>query len=153
LLFERINNKTKFNLFHAVIKCTLNTNFTSFNNIQSCRTIQEIFSLIETNHEFHELNDKLNANIKSYFHCNFCADTPDLSSSDNRIFLFRQNLNNQLVVYPVVFNNMNQNNINWVCSNCNNSKNNVEMDIHKQVFLKCPSCLIVSFFSLLSIIL
>ncbi|CAF2986039.1 unnamed protein product [Rotaria sp. Silwood2] len=142
-LFERINNKTKFNLFQAIIKCILDINFTSFNNIQSCRTIQEVCSIIETNPQFHELNDKLNASIKSYFRCNFCGDTPDnLSSSDNQIFLFKQNLNNQLVGYPVVSNNMNQNNTNCICNNCNNSTNNLEMDIQKQVFLKCPSCLI-----------
>ncbi|CAF4999893.1 unnamed protein product, partial [Rotaria sp. Silwood1] len=143
LVFERINNKTKFNLFQAIFKCTMDANFTSFNNIQSCRTIQEVCSIIETNPQFHELNDKLNANIKSYFRCIFCGDTPDnLSSSDNQIFLFKQNMNNQLVGYPVLSNNMNQNNTNWICNNCNNSTNNLEMDIHKQVFLKCPSCLI-----------
>ncbi|CAF3886303.1 unnamed protein product [Rotaria sordida] len=37
---------------------------------------------------------------------------------------------------------MNQNNTSWICNSCNNSTNNLEMDIHKQVFLKCPSCLI-----------
>ncbi|CAF3777950.1 unnamed protein product [Rotaria sordida] len=143
LVFERVNNKTKFNLFQAIFKCTLDTNFTSFNNIQSSRTIQEVFSIIETNPQFHELNDKLNASIKFYFRCNFCGDTPDnLSSSDNQIFLFKQNMNNQLVGYPVVSNNMNQNNTNWICNNCNNSTNNLEMDIHKQVFLKSPSCII-----------
>ncbi|CAF1368369.1 unnamed protein product, partial [Rotaria sordida] len=143
LVFERIDNKTKFNLFQAIIKCTVNTNFTSSNNIQSCRTIQEICSIIETNPQFHELNNKLNANIKSYFRCSFCGDTPDnLSSSDNQIFIFKQNMNNQLVGYPVLSNNMNQNNTSWICNSCNNSTNNLEMDIHKQVFLKCPSCLI-----------
>jgi len=152
-MFERINNETKFNLFQAIIKCTPDTNFTAFNNIQSCRTLQEVCSIIETNPQFHELNNKLSANIKSYFICNFCGDTPDnLSSSDNQIFLFKQNLNNQLVGYPVLSNNMNQNNTNWICNSCNNSTNNLEMDIHKQVFLKCPSCLIVSFFSLVFVV-
>lgn len=146
-MFERINSKTKFNLFQAIIKCTLDTNFVSFNNIQSCRTMQDVCSIIESNPEFHEINDKLSANIKSYFCCNFCGDTPDnLSSLDNQIFIFKQTMNKQLVGYPVVSSNMNESNTNCICNNCNNSTNNLEMDIHKQVFLKCPSCLIVSSF-------
>ncbi|CAF4177890.1 unnamed protein product, partial [Rotaria sordida] len=91
-------------------------------------------------HKSRHIDEKLD---ESYFRCNFCGDTPDnLSSSDNQIFIFKQNMNNQLIGYPVLSNNMNQNNTSWICNSCNNSTNNLEMDIHKQGFLKCPSCLI-----------
>jgi hypothetical protein len=126
----------------------MDTSISSFNNIPSCRTIQQVCSLIESKPEFNELNNKLNANIRTFFCCNFCDGTPDsLSSWNYQIFLFKYNLNNQIIGYPAVSTNTNQNNTNWMCNHCNHSANNLEMNIHQQIFLKCPPCLIVSFFN------
>lgn len=61
----------------------MDTSICSSNNIPSCRTVQQVCSLIQTKPEFDDLNNKLNANITTYFCCNFCGDTPDSLSSWN----------------------------------------------------------------------
>jgi hypothetical protein len=149
LIFERVNTHIKFNLIHAIFKCSLDTSPTSLISIPLCTTLQDACSIIQTNHELKQLRDILVANIKSYFHCNSCNGTSDsLLSLKNQIFVFKLTANNQIIAYPIVSDNRTANDIERICSNCDYSTKNIETKVHKQIFIKCPSILIVRLFTL-----
>ena len=105
--------------------------------------------MIETNDELEQLRDALVANIESYFYCKSCNGTSDsLLSLNNQIFLFKQASNNQMIAYPIVFTHQCANIVEKICSNCDYSTENIETKIHEQIFLKCPSVLMVRIFIL-----
>lgn len=146
-MFERVHDQIKLNLIHAIVQCSLDTYLILPENIPSCATLQEACSIIGINYALDELNNILVANIETYFYCHSCRRTPDsLRSLTNRIFIFKLNLNNQIIAYPVVPDVANPNDDEQHCTYCNHSTKNMEMHIYKQVFVQCPSCLIVSAF-------
>jgi hypothetical protein len=145
LVFERVHDQIKLNLIYAIIRCSLDAFPILFDSIPSCSTLQEACSIIETNHALNELSNILVAKIKTYFYCPSCNDTPDsLRSSTNQIFIFKLSSNNQLIAYPVVNDVDKTNDIETHCTCCNHKTKNFEMQVHKQIFFKCPSRLIVS---------
>ncbi len=145
LVFERVHDQIKLNLIYAIIRCSLDAFPILFDSIPSCSTLQEACSIIETNHALNELNNILVAKINTYFYCPSCNDTPNsLQSSDNQIFIFKLSLDNRLIAYPVATDVNKTNDAEAHCTYCNYKTKNIEMQVHKQLFVNCPSRLIVS---------
>lgn len=145
LIFERIRNEIKLNFVYAIIQCSLDTFPILLDDVPSCSTFQEACRLIETNHALDELSSVLIAKIKTFFYCSSCNDTPDsLQSSSNQIFIFKLSSNNQLIAYPVLTDVDKTNDDEAHCTYCDYKTTNIEMQVYKQLFFKCPSCLIVS---------
>jgi len=145
LVFERIHRQKKFNFIYAIIQCTLNRSSILLDGIPASTTLQEAFSIIETHPARIELNNALVANIITYFYCYSCYKIPDsLQAETTQIFIFQSTSKNEIIAYPVVFNDSNENDRKEYCTYCNYSSKNIEMHVCKQTFIKCPCCLIVS---------
>jgi predicted enzyme involved in methoxymalonyl-ACP biosynthesis len=81
----------------------------------------------------------------TYFYCHSCHEVPDsLRIQTSQIFIFKLTPKNEIVAYPIISKINNENNVQEYCTSCNYSSKDVEMNVCKQVFVKCPSCLIVS---------
>ena len=116
-------------------------------NIPSRVTLQEACSIIETNDAFNELNSVLTADIKTLFYCHSCRATSDtLFSLNTQIFIFKLNSNNQIVAYPVIPGIDNTKKVEQRCTYCSCATKNIEMAVYKQIFVKCPTCLMVSLY-------
>ncbi len=147
LIFERVHDQIKLNLVYAIIQCSSDTSPVLYDTIPSCSTLQDAFSFIETDPALNELNNILVSNIKTYFYCPSCNDTPDsLRVSSSQIFIFKLSPNNNLIAYPLVTDVDNTQNTEVHCTSCDYQDKNIEMQVHEQIFIECPSCLIVSVF-------
>ena len=115
-------------------------------NIPSYITLQEACSIIETSDALDELNSVLTADIKTLFYCSSCCATSDILFSLNKqIFIFKLNSNNQIVAYPVYLALSLQIKLNNVVSIVT-ARQKTEMNVYKQIFIKCPTCLMVSLY-------
>jgi len=145
LIFERIHHQNKFNFIYAIFQCTLNKPSILLDDVPACETLQEACSIIETHPALNELNNALVANIITYFYCHSCHEIPDfLRTQITQIFIFKLTSKNEIIAYPIMAKSNNENNAKQYCTYCDYSSEDMEMNVCKQVFVKCPSCLIVS---------
>ncbi|CAM4846474.1 unnamed protein product, partial [Rotaria magnacalcarata] len=143
LIFERVDYQHKFHFIQAIVKCSSDTCEFTHDSIPLCITLQQSCSIIENDNKFGELNDLLRAEIKSFYSCYLCHDKHEsLFILVKQIFIFKTNVNNDIVGFPIVTRADNQAYPQECCSNCNCSIKNVELPVHKQIFIKCPIYLI-----------
>ncbi|CAF3205771.1 unnamed protein product [Rotaria sp. Silwood2] len=150
VVFERILGSKTFNLVYAIAQCTLEKPSCLIDGIPQCTSIQEAISTIERHPLLNQLNSALMSDIKTRFSCSSCYEASDsLEEQSCQIFLFKSTISNQLVAYPIIFKNNDVNADQKYCTKCHCSAKNLVMNVHKQVFVKCPLYLIVSVFNYL----
>lgn len=144
MIFDRLTNQTEHNFISAFYQCVLNKSPPSLDNIPSCATLQEACSTIQKFSTLKELNDNLVAVVQSFHLSKSCQDMCDgVSSSIEQIFIFKCSSTNQPTAHPILPVSEEQLDIKQ-CSTCgDNSTISLNNQIHKQVFIHCPSCLIV----------
>jgi len=84
--------------------------------------------------------------MSPYFYCHCCHAIADsLRIQATQIFMLKLTSKNEIIAHPILFKVNNDNNIKEYCMYCNYSPEDIEMNVCKQVFVKCPSCLIINF--------
>jgi hypothetical protein len=146
MIFERLTSQTEHNLVHAIYKCALDKPFHSSNDILPCGTVQDACSIIQTNNTLQELNNVLSATMKTYYSCISCQNIFNgRLSSIEQIYIFKSSANGQSIAYPIIPDIEDENeNTEQHCLCGNSSTANISTQLHKQSFIKHPSCLIVS---------
>ena len=145
MVFERIFGANKYNLVYAFVQCTGLKCSNLTNDVGESVSIQDALKIIQNHPALNHLNDTLMASVKTRYICDFCYKFANsLEEQSTEIFLFKSISANELVAYPAL-SNMNYQYVNRnYCTNCNHSIENMVMNSHQQVFLKCPYYLIVS---------
>ncbi|CAF0802050.1 unnamed protein product [Rotaria sordida] len=145
LVFERIFVANKYNLVHAIIQGTGLKCSSLINDAPQSISIQDALEIIQSHPLLSDLNNTLIANVKTKYICDFCHQLINsFEEQSSTIFLFKSISSNDLVAYPALFNINYENVSKKYCTNCNHSIENAVMNVHQQVFLKCPYYLISS---------
>ena len=145
-MFQRIYHRSQFNFIYAIMRCSLNEPLNLSDRIPLCLTLDEACRIIETHHELVDLNNVLYSCITTSYYCYSCQKVPEsLQKQTSQIHLFKLSSVNEMVAYPILLNVNDPIKSNEYCTYCKYDATNVEMNVCKQVFIKCPWCLIVSF--------
>ncbi|CAF1441600.1 unnamed protein product [Adineta ricciae] len=143
LVFECVQMKSKTNFVHAINRCSFHIPPIFDNDPSTCKSFRASCLTIETNKKCVHLNDVLVANIKTHFSCNSCHRSSDSATIvKEQVYIFKSTVKGKLIGYPVTFDLQNINNSEQSCVNCNHPIKNIQMEVLKQVFLKCPSVLV-----------
>jgi len=146
IIFERLSGETEHNLVHAIYQCALDKSLMAFDDIPLCETLQDACSMIQTNDKLEVLNDVLIGRVRSYYLCSLCQDTFIYPSSPiDQILIFKSSSGDQFLAHSILPDVDDENDSTEQYSTCcNPSAINNNMQVYKQLFIKCPSCLIVS---------
>lgn len=146
MIFERLAGETEHNFVHAIYQCALDKSPMAHDNIPLCETLQDACSIIQTSNTLYELNDVLIGRVNSYYLCNLCQDTfiyPSLPI--DQILIFKSSSGDQFLGHSILSDVEDENdNTEQYSTCCNPSAINNNMEVYKQLFIKCPLCLIVS---------
>ncbi len=117
----------------------------AFDDIPLCETLQDACSMIQTNDKLEVLNDVLIGRVRSYYLCSLCQDTFIYPSSPiDQILIFKSSAD-QFLAHSILPDVDDENDSTEQYSTCcNPSAINNNMQVYKQLFIKCPSCLMVS---------
>jgi hypothetical protein len=145
IIFERLSGETEHNLVHAIYQCALDKSLMAFDDIPLCETLQDACSMIQTNDKLEVLNDVLIGRVRSYYLCSLCQDTFIYPSSPiDQILIFKSSAD-QFLAHSILPDVDDENDSTEQYSTCcNPSAINNNMQVYKQLFIKCPSCLMVS---------
>ena len=87
-----------------------------------------------------------NTDIKRPFFSSICHNIPDsLRVQASQIFLFQLTSKNEIIAHLIGLFTNDPTNPNQNCSYYGYFPNDFQMNVCKQIFIKCPTCLIVSF--------
>ncbi len=108
--------------------------------------IRAVFFDLQTNDKLEVLNDVLIGRVRSYYLCSLCQDTFIYPSSPiDQILIFKSSSGDRFLAHSILPDVDDENDSTERYSTCcNPSAINNNMQVYKQLFIKCPSCLIVS---------
>lgn len=127
------------------MQCSSYSSRTIQANLPPSSDLHEAVSIIEREASLQQLNRSLIGHLKTFNRCHSCNSEPEsLVSVTKRIHIFKACERDLYMAYPIIVPDDLSNNVNKICSNCQFSSKNVEMEVSKQIFVQLPQCLIVS---------